>query len=123
LASKTMTGKVVQIVPAADPASRTLTVKIELPPDPQIRSGLFGRVQFPRGERESILIPQTALLHRGQLEAIYVVNKDDLAELRYITVGKPSGKDVEVLSGLDNGERVIVQPADRDLGGKRVGAQ
>ena len=111
-----------QIVPAADPASRTFTVKIELPADPQIRSGLFGRARFPRGERESILVPQTALLHRGQLEAIYVVGKDEIAGLRYVTLGKPSGSEVEVLSGLDNGERIVAQPADRELAGKKVGA-
>ena len=122
-AGQTLTGKVVQIVPAADPASRTFTVKIDLPADPQIRSGLFGRARFPRGERESILVPQTALLHRGQLEAIYVVGKDEIAGLRYVTLGKPSGNEVEVLSGLDNGERIVAQPADRELAGKKVGAQ
>jgi RND family efflux transporter MFP subunit len=123
LGAPEMTGKVVQIVPAADPASRTFTVKIDLPSNPQIRSGVFGRARFPRGERESILIPQSALLHRGQLDAIYVVGKDEVAALRYVTLGKPDGGDVEVLSGLDNGERIVVQPADRELSGKRIGAQ
>ena len=107
LGGQAISGKVVQIVPAADPASRSFTVKIELPANPQIRSGLFGRAQFPRGERESILVPQTALLHRGQLDAVYVVDKDEIASLRYITLGKPTGNDVEVLSGLDSGERVV----------------
>ncbi len=123
LGGEAITGKVVQIVPAADPASRTFTVKIDLPTNPQIRSGLFGRARFPRGERESTLVPQTALLHRGQLDAIYVVGKDEIASLRYVTLGKPSGSDVEVLSGLDSGERVVAQPADRELSGKRIGAQ
>jgi RND family efflux transporter MFP subunit len=123
LGGQVITGKVVQVVPAADPATRTFTVKIDLPADPQIRSGVFGRARFARGERESILVPQTALLHRGQLDAIYVVRKDEIAELRYISLGKAAGKDVEVLSGLDGGERIVVQPADRELTGKRVGAQ
>ena len=105
LGDQTITGKVVQIVPAADPASRTFTVKIDLPSNPQIRSGLFGRAHFPRGERESILVPQTALVHRGQLDAVYVVGKDQIASLRYVTLGKPSAQQVEVLSGLEAGER------------------
>ena len=121
LGNQAISGKVVQIVPAADPASRTFTVKIDLPSNPQIRSGVFGRARFPRGERESILIPQTALLHRGQLDAIYVVGKDQIASLRYVTLGEAGGSDVEVLSGLDSGERVVAQPADRELSGKRVG--
>lgn len=122
LGSPPITGKVVQIVPAADPASRTFTVKIDLPANPMIRSGLFGRARFPRGERQSVMVPQTALLHRGQLDAIYVVGKDEIAGLRYVTLGKPDGPDIEILSGLDSGERIVAQPADRELSGKRIGA-
>ena len=120
LGAQALTGKVVQIVPAADPASRTFTVKIELPPGPQIRSGLFGRARFPRGKREAVLVPQTALLHRGQLDGIYVVGQDEIASLRYVTLGRVADTDVEVLSGLESGERLVAQPADRDLSGKRV---
>jgi len=123
LGNQVITGKVVQIVPAADPASRTFTVKIELPSNPQVRSGLFGRAGFPRGERESVLVPQTALLHRGQLDAVYVVGKDEIASLRYVTLGKPSASDIEVLSGLESGERIVAQPGERELSGKRIGAQ
>jgi membrane fusion protein, multidrug efflux system len=123
LGNQTIAGKVVQIVPMADPASRTFTVKIDLPFNPQIRSGLFGRARFARGERQSILVPQTALLHRGQLDAVYVVGKDDIAILRYVTLGKPSANQVEVLSGLENGERIVAQPGERELSGKQIGAK
>ncbi|MGA7461520.1 MAG: efflux RND transporter periplasmic adaptor subunit [Candidatus Korobacteraceae bacterium] len=123
LGDQTIAGKVVQIMPMADPASRTFTVKIDLPANPQIRSGLFGRARFPRGERESILVPQSALVHRGQLDAVYVVDKDQIASLRYITLGRPSGSDVEVLSGLGNGERIVEQPRERELSGKQIGAK
>ena len=123
LANQSIAGKVVQIVPMADPASRTFTVKIDLPSNPQIRSGVFGRARFPRGERQSILVPQTALLHRGQLDAVYVVGKDDIAILRYVTLGKPSANQVEVLSGLENGERIVAQPGERELSGKQIGAK
>ncbi len=123
LGSQAISGKVVQIVPAADPASRTFTVKVELPANPQVRSGLFGRARFPRGERQSILVPQTALLHRGQLDGVYVVGKDEIVSLRYVTLGKPTGSDIEVLSGLGSGERIVAQPDGRELSGKRIGAQ
>ncbi len=123
LGNQTLAGKVVQIVPMADPASRTFTVKIDLPSNPQIRSGLFGRARFARGERQSILVPQTALLHRGQLDAVYVVGKDEIASLRYVTLGKPSAEQVEVLSGLENGDRIVAQPGERELSGKQIGAK
>ena len=123
LGNQTITGKVVQIVPMADPASRTFTVKVDLPANPQIRAGLFGRARFARGERESILVPQNALLHRGQLDGVYVVGKDSIASLRYVTLGKLSANQIEVLSGLENGERIVAQPGERELSGKQIGVK
>jgi len=123
LGGQALSGKVVQIVPAADPGSRTFTVKVELPANPMMRSGVFGRARFPRGERESMTVPQTALVQRGQLDAVYVVSQDGLARLRYITVGRGTGGNVEVLSGLNDGDRVVAQVDGRELGGKRVEGQ
>ncbi len=116
-------GRVVQIVPAADPASRTFLVKIELPTDPRLHSGLFGRAQFSRGERLALLIPRSAVVERGQLQGIFVLDQNKVASLRYITLGKPSGAEVEVLAGLQDGERLVTKPGAVDLNGKRIEAQ
>jgi len=116
-------GKVVQIVPAADAASRTFLVKIELPADSRLRSGLFGRAQFSRGERQALLIPRSAVVERGQLQGIYVLDQNKVASLRYITLGKPSGAEVEVLAGLQDGERLVAKPGTVDLNGKRIEVQ
>ncbi len=116
-------GKVVQIIPAADSASRTFLVKIELPADTRLRSGLFGRAQFSRGERQTLLIPRSAVVERGQLQGIYVLDQNKVAGLRYITLGKPSGAEVEVLSGLQDGERLVANPGAVDLNGKRIEVQ
>ena len=123
LGGQEIAGKVVQVVPTADPASRTFMVKIELPPNPMIRSGVFGRAKFASGQRESMVVPQTALLQRGQLDAVYVVSEDGLATLRYVTLGRPSSGNVEVLSGLEAGDRVVAQASGRELSGKRVEGQ
>ncbi|HEY4933084.1 MAG TPA: efflux RND transporter periplasmic adaptor subunit [Terriglobales bacterium] len=123
LGEQAMDGKVTQIVPAADPGSRTFTVKIDLPSNPQMRTGLFGRARFARGQHDAIAIPKTAILNRGQLQAVYVVGSDQLASLRYVTLGPASADLVEVLSGLQPGDRIVVQPGDRDLGGKQVEGQ
>ncbi len=116
-------GKVVQIVPAADPASRTFLVKIELPTNTRLRSGLFGRAQFSRGERQALLIPRSAVVERGQLQGIYVLDQNKIASLRYITLGKPSGAEVEVLAGLQDGEQLVARPGAVDLNGKRIEAK
>lgn len=113
-------GRVAQIVPAADPASRSFIVKVELPADSHLRSGLFGRAHIARGQRQGILLPRSAVVERGQLQGVYVVGEDRVATLRYITLGQAAGEQVEALSGLQGGERVVAAPGDRELGGKRV---
>jgi RND family efflux transporter MFP subunit len=116
-------GRVVQIVPAADSASRSFLVKIEVPANAGLRSGLFGRAQFSRGQRSSLLIPQTAVVERGQLQGVYVLDQNRIASLRYLSLGKSAGPSVEVLAGLQEGERLVAKPGDLDLNGKRIEAQ
>jgi RND family efflux transporter MFP subunit len=113
-------GKVVQIVPAADPASRAFLVKIELPTDTRLRSGLFGRAQFSRGKQQALLIPRSAVVERGQLQGVFVLDQNKVANLRYVTLGESSGSEIEVLSGLQGGEWLVANPAGRDLNSKRI---
>jgi RND family efflux transporter MFP subunit len=120
LQSAEFRGRVAQIVPAADPASRNFLVKIELPADARLRSGLFGRARFPHGARSALLIPRTTIVERGQLRGVFVIDANQVAQLRYVTLGKPFGEQVEVLSGLQQGEKLVAAPGDRDLGGKQI---
>jgi len=120
LGNGTLAGKVAQIIPAADPASRSVLVKVELPADKRLRSGLFGRVRFSRGERAAILIPRVAVVERGQLRGVYVVGGDGIVGLRYITLGEPVENRIEVLSGLDRGEKLVAVPGAREFSGKRI---
>ena len=123
LGQKELKGKVIEIVPAADPASRSFLVKVELPSDPALRSGLFGRVQFSRGERTALLIPRAAIVERGQLQGIYVLDQNRIAGLRYITLGKPSAQQAEVLAGLQAGEMLIADPGSREMSGKKIASR
>lgn len=120
LGSAEITGKVAQIVPAVDPGSRSFLVKIELPKDAHLRSGLFGRAEFPRGERSALLIPRAAVVERGQLQGVYVLDAEQIVGLHYVTLGRASGQQIEVLSGLGGGEKIVAAPGGRELGGKRV---
>jgi RND family efflux transporter MFP subunit len=123
LGNAELSGRVAQIVPAADPASRSFVVKIELPADARVRSGLFGRARFSRGQRPALLIPQTAAVERGQLHAVYTADSSGIAGLRYITLGERIGQNVQVLSGLQAGEKVIADPGPREFSGKRIVGQ
>ena len=113
-------GKVAQIVPAVDPASRSFLVKVELPVDARLRSGLFGRARFSRGQRPALLIPRTSLVERGQLQGVWVLDANQIVGLRYVTLGQSAGDQIEVLSGLQDGERLVAVAGDRDLSGKRL---
>lgn len=116
-------GKISEIVPAADASTRSFLVKVDLPADIRLRSGLFGRVEFSRGDRPSLLIPRSAVIERGQLQGVFVLDQNKVAGLRYVTLGKPSGADIEVLAGLQSGESLVVQPGELDLNGKRIEAE
>jgi RND family efflux transporter MFP subunit len=115
-----LTGKVTQVVPAADPASRSFLVKIDLPTTADIRSGLFGRARFQRGQRESLVVPASAVVTRGQLQGVYVLGQDKVAMLRYVTLGKSEAGRIEVLSGLQSGEQLVANPGERELAGKMI---
>ena len=107
LGQEEISGRVVEIVPAADPASRSYTVKIDIPGKSLLRSGLFGKARFVSGEREILAVPSKAILQRGQLNYVYVVDASGIARMRLITLGKQSGDRVEVLSGLSHSERIV----------------
>jgi len=118
-----LAGKVAQIVPAADSATRSFLVKIDLPSGQRLRSGVFGRARISRGERTSILVPRSAIVNRGQLQAVYVLDAAHIAALRYVTLGNVAGEQVEVLSGLDDGETVVMEVGNQELGGKKIEAR
>src|SRR5262245_46733023 len=97
-----------EITPAADPMSRSYTVKIDLPARQSLRSGLYGVARFASGQRQAILIPQNSVAQRGQLAGVFVVDDTGVARLRLIKTGKIYGESVEALSGLSDGERILV---------------
>jgi multidrug efflux pump subunit AcrA (membrane-fusion protein) len=113
-------GTVSELVPTADPSSRTFVVKVDLPGNDSIRSGMFGRVRFPRGQQEILTVPSTSLIQRGQLTSVYAVESDNIAHLRLVTTGKRYGERTEVLSGLEEGERVVDKPGPEITDGVRI---
>jgi len=115
----TVTGRVVEIVPTVDPVSRTFTVKLDLPAQ-GLRSGQFGRAQLRIGEMQGLLLPQKAVLERGQLTFVWVVDKGNIARMRLVKPGIVIDGRVEILAGLSAGERVVVAGMERVVDGARV---
>ena len=111
---RTLDARVSEIVPAIDAASRSYTVKIDLPSVPGLRSGAFGRASFAMGSREALSIPAAAVTERGQLQSVLVA-ENGVAHTRLITAGSKNKDRIEVLSGLTAGDKVIF-PVPQGLG-------
>ncbi|MFH0731275.1 MAG: efflux RND transporter periplasmic adaptor subunit [Pseudomonadota bacterium] len=112
-------GTVEAVMPVSDAATRSVEVKLALPPTPGLRSGVFARVLVPGGESKMIRIPQSALVTRGQLTGIFKVD-DGEARFRLVRTGRIDERDVEILSGLAEGDRFLVAPGPRMADGLRV---
>ena len=112
-------GVVVELAPVADPASRTFLVTLDLPATEGLRSGQFGRVLVPVGESRSIHVPVSSVVVRGQMETVFIVTEQQ-AQLRLVRTGKRTGTEVELLSGIDVGETVVRENADKLRDGQAV---
>jgi RND family efflux transporter MFP subunit len=105
---QTLQGTVREIVPQADPRTRTLLVKISLPPQAGLVSGQFGTLAVPTGTYQAMVIPARAVRQVGQLQLVDVVNDRGVPHRRFVTLGRSHDDKVEVLSGLKPAERVVV---------------
>ncbi|MDR3723414.1 MAG: efflux RND transporter periplasmic adaptor subunit [Terracidiphilus sp.] len=122
-AGESFSGTVAEIVPAADPMTHSFQVKVALPASKALRAGLSASAAIPNGMKQAVLAPRTAIVMRGSLASAYVLDANGIALLRYVTLGEAHGDKVEVLSGLNGGDRLVDSPADRDLAGKRINDQ
>lgn len=113
-------GRVLAQVQAADPSSRTFRVKVVIGNiDDRIGSGMYARALLLESSRDALLVPLTALVRKGQLEGVYVVS-DGRAQLRWLRLGRQRGAAYEVLSGLNEGDEVVVEPPNTLRAGRRV---
>ena len=104
------TGTISEIVPEARTASRTFQVKVTGPCPPGLYSGMFGRMLIPLEKEQVLVIPREAVRNIGQLELVEVVEGADVRR-RAIRTGRTLGDEIEVLSGLRAGERVVTGTA------------
>ena len=112
-------GRTAEIVPLVDPASRTFVVKVSLP-GKGIRSGSYGRAFFPVGSTKGLLVPKAALIERGALTSLWVIDSRNNVRMRLVKPGRQIGDRVEVLSGLSEGERIAVGNMEKLTDGAEV---
>jgi RND family efflux transporter MFP subunit len=101
----------VGVFPYADPSTHTFNVRLQLPGgDTGLYPGMTVKVAFATGEAKRLLVPASALVQRGELLGVYVLDEHGAA-LRQLRIGHRYADRVEALAGLDDGERVATDPA------------
>ena len=102
-------GRVFEIGRAMEADSRAFLVTIALPASETLRPGMFARAYLPGPARRTLRVPDSALVRRGQLTHVFVVDAGT-ARLRLVSTGRSSSAHTDILAGLSEGETVVVAP-------------
>ena len=122
VSSEPLTGKVTSVSPAADPRARTYPVKVEVPnPEHLIKPGMFAEVDLSVAGDEVILVPRDAVVHRSGTSAVFVLTDDETSvQFRQVVTGGSDGKNIAVLEGLQEGEKVVISGQESLESGAKV---
>lgn len=118
-ANKPLAGIITEVAPAVDPAARKFRVKLSVAGE-GLKSGLYGKLRLPIGSREAIFVPAAAVVTKGQLTGVYVVNEAHIITYRLVRLGTTDKGIVEILSGLSEGERVIIAGVEKAVDGGKL---
>lgn len=120
---KIYTGKVTRIAPSINPSTRTFEVEITIPnTKEELRPGMYSRATFDMGAMDGITIEDLAVQRQAGTNDKYVflVKADNTIERRVITTGRQSGSRIEVTSGLEEGDNVVIAGSTKLMAGKKV---
>lgn len=111
----------VEVLPTLDARSHTVTARIYLPEDAEgVVPGMAARVHFVTGKAPKLTVPPQAVIRRGEVNAVYVVDTANVAKLRQVRLGEAvAGGEIEVLAGLASGERVSLEPVKSGIAVKQ----
>ena len=119
---KKFSGKVARSADAIDPGTRTLLTEVDVENrDGKLLPGAYAQVHFAVPvQTVRISVPVNALLFRAEGPRVAVVGPDDKIQLRSVIIGRDFGTKLEILGGLDNKDRIVVNPADSLEDGQQV---
>jgi len=110
--SAPVVGQVSEIVPVSDTAAHTLQFKVDLPASFVAPNGQFVRVDIPIGTRNALLVPRSAIRETGQLTGLFTVDDASRARFHLAKVAAYDSENVEVLAGVESGQKIIVALSD-----------
>lgn len=117
--NKSIEAQVREVVPASDPKSHTMRVKIDLPSHELIHSGMYARVILPMSGK-NYFIPRTAVLTQGQVKGVFVVDDNNVARFRIIKIGQEIQGFIEITSGLTEKDKVVISNLNEVTDGTKV---
>ena len=113
---KRLTATSVTVIPLADARTHTTRVRLDLPPAEGVLPGQFARAHFVTGSIRVLAVPASAILRRGEVSAVYVLDAEGRPQLRQVRTGEPVGEEqVEILAGLAGGERIAANPVQAGM--------
>ncbi|MBP2665964.1 MAG: efflux transporter, family, subunit [Firmicutes bacterium] len=105
-------GRVVEVSPSMDTVTHSFFVKVAME-DPALRTGFYAKVSFPLGSRKALLAPVGSIVTKGQLIGVYVVDEQGVISYRLVKTGKTVDGQVEILSGLSVGDRIVIKGVEK----------
>lgn len=105
--NKTLMATIEEIVPAADPRARSFLIKAKIENNGQLLPGLFARILIPSSKQDQLLIPSAYLKKMGQLDVVWVL-ENNMPIRRFIRIGQQTGDNILVISGLTEGEQLVL---------------
>lgn len=113
-------GRIVEVVPQGSFETHTFLARVALQFSDGVKSGMYGRARVSTGEARRLMIPRSATWEREGLNYVFVVNAENVARLRLVTLGEASAGRVEALSGLNSGERIVADHPERVSDGDTI---
>jgi len=119
---ETFVGRIARVAPVLDPATRTASIEIEIPnPGFRLKPGMYARVTVTTDERkDALVVPANAVIDLGGRRGVFLAAENDTVSFRPVSVGIDQDKQVEILQGLAEGDRVVTVGAAALREGDRV---
>ena len=123
---RTFAGRISRIYPTIDPSTHTFTSEIQVAnADHALRPGMYARVKVLFGVNHSVTVPDNCIVKQqgSAIRSVYVLQEDNTVSERVVTLGRHFEEEYEILSGLGEGEKIVVKGQASLKNGDKVNVQ
>ncbi len=117
IGNKTFKRKITKVVKYIDPTTRTFKVKVDIA---GLAGGQFAKINIPVSKKDTITVPKAAVVQKGELTGVYAVDNENVISYRLIRTGKNYGGNIEILSGLTDGDKIITTGVEKVIDGAKI---